>query len=316
MILMACLLASPLLCFGAGGNPSSPASREKETKKGADIIAKLRLLEQLTASAPDFKTYRALMNKLYPRLFIEAAALTDGDLKADLTTAVFLYDEALQRFHETAGARPLCADEARAVYADLCAQARGTSLTGLLWAKARLHTAWAAATVNDRRGLGDASTLAALAEMRRERAVDLMLAARVIEKLRAVEREVCAYPSLGEFEAHQKLALVSFEQLSKDVMEALPEIDRNLRALPRSPLFYALYHARNSYLDGLFWWRKTYRRGEMVVSASSFTEPDEMKSSKLDAGVVNYTIAVNWRKAIEHTREAVSLIEALRTAGD
>ena len=50
----------------------------------------------------------------------------------------------------------------------------------------------------------------------------------------------------------------------------------------------------------------------MVVNANSFTEPDEMKSSNVDASVVNYTVAINWRKAINHTREAMKIIEASR----
>jgi hypothetical protein len=36
-----------------------------------------------------------------------------------------------------------------------------------------------------------------------------------------------------------------------------------------------------------------------------------MKLSDREASVVNYTVVVNWRKAINHTREAASLIEAL-----
>jgi hypothetical protein len=311
-LLIALLFASPLASFGAQGNSSSPLFKEKEVKKGESIIAKLRLLEQLTAQSPDFKTYKAMMNKLSTDLFIKSSELADSDLKTDLTTAVFLYDEALQRFNEKDGLRVMCGGEARAIDAELCADARNNSLPKLLWAKARLHTARAVAAINFNRGVNDAATLVALEARRRAGANELLLAEKAVEMLQVLEHEVCAYSSLSEFEAHGSLALVSFERFSQDASEMLPKVDRILRSLPRSPLFHALYHARNSYLDGLFWWRKTYRQKEMVVNANSFTEPDEMKSSNVDASVVNYTVAINWRKAINHTREAMKIIEASR----
>ena len=312
MLLIVFLFASALASFGAQSNPLSPALKEKEIKKGLSIIAKLRLLEELTSAAPDVKTYRTLMNKLYPDLFIKASELAESDLKTDLTTAVFLYDEALQRYNESGKVEIICRDEARDVYALLCANEQNKAIHNLLWAKARLHTAWAVSIVNYNLGIKDTATISALEEMRGERANDVKLGEQVVGTLHNLEREVCAYTSLSEFEAHGSLAHVSFEQLSQDVMDALPKVDRILRSLPRSALFYALYHARNSYLDGLFWWQKTSRQKEMVVSVNSFTEADEMKSSKWDAGVVNYTVAINWRKAINHTREAANIIEAFR----
>jgi hypothetical protein len=312
-LLMALLFASSLICFGANANSVYLPLKEKELKKGESIISKLRSLEQLTAQSPDLKAYKALMNKLYPELFVAAAELAEGDLKTDLTTAVFLYDEALQRYNEVGAPALPCKDEVRSVYLKLCAGISGNTIRNFLQAKARLHTNWAAAIVNYSRGSKDAETIATMEEIKRERANDIKLGKRVLETLQALEQEVCSYTSLGEFEAHGSLARVSFEKLSQDAAAAIPEVDRILLSLPRGPLLSALYRARNSYVDGLFWWRKTYRQKEMVVSANSFTEPDQMKSSNMDPNVVNYTVAVNWRKAISHTREAAKIIEASQT---
>lgn len=315
MLFLPLLLTSSLLALGALPNAPSSSLKEKEVKKGEELIAKLRLLEEVTTKSPDLKTYRALMNKLSPKLFIKAAELAESDLKTDLTTAIFLYDEALQRYDEPERAETICRDEARAVYRKLCANEPEMTVHELLWAKARLHTSWATAIVNYNRGVKDDATIAFLQEMQAERANDLEFGEQAAKKLQALEQEVCAYISLGEFEAHGSLARVPFDQLSQDVANALPVVDRILRSLPRGPLFYALYHARNSYLDGLFWWRKTYRQKEMVVSVNSvnsFTETDEMKSTGIDPKVENYTVAINWRKAISHTREAVKIIEAAR----
>ena len=310
LLLLVCSLAG----FDAYGGTAQYALKEREIKKGEGVIAKLRRIEQLTTSAPDFDSYKRLIDKLYPTLFIEAADLGDNDLKTDLTTAVFLYDEALERFHDSDRAESNCKDEMRPVYAKLCADPQNDTTPKLLWAKARLHTRWAVAVVDYNRGIRDAATLAALEEMERERARDITLAERAVDALRALEQEVCSYSSLAEFQEKRALAKVPFERFSKDAQAALQKVDLVLNDLPRSPLFYSLYHARNSYSDGLFWWQKSYRQKEMVVNANHFNRPDELKTLNLDAGTVNYTVAINWRKAINHTRQAASIIESLKSA--
>lgn len=312
ILFLTLLLASSLATFSMGGDAPSPVLKEKEIKKGAELLAKLRLLEELTGNAPDFKTYLALMNKLSPNLFIKVSELAESDLKTDLVTAIFLYDEALQRYNEPERAGTVCLDEARVIYRKLCANTQNKAVHEMLWAKARLHISWAVAVINYNRGLRDDATIAALEEMQAERANDLEFGAQAVKTLQALEEEVCAYTSLREFEEHGSLARVSFNQFSHDVADALPVVDKSLRSLPRGPLFYALYRARNSYLDGLFWWRKTYRQKEMVVSVNSFTETDEMQSTRMDSSAVNYTVAINWRKAINHTREAAKIIEAAK----
>jgi hypothetical protein len=160
--------------------------------------------------------------------------------------------------------------------------------------------------------MGDVFTMATLEVIRSERQNDLTLARQALVTLQVLEKNVCAYSSLAEFEEQRALAHVSFERLNEDVSVMLQSVDRILLSLPRSPIFYPLYHARNSYADGLFRWKKTYRRSKLVVNVNAFSEPDETKSSDTDTS--NYTIVINWRNAIRHTREAAIIIEALKTS--
>jgi hypothetical protein len=244
-------------------------------------------------------------------LFVAAASLSSSDLKTDLTTALFLYDEAFREEFSSRRASIDCEAELRETYAQLCRENRGGTLSLYLQAKARLHARFAEATINNYRGVKDGATNAALEEMRRERLNDVRLAERAVKALKSLEGEVYDYTSLAEFEEHRRLSNVPFERFSEDVSEMLRRVDPVLLSLPRSPLFYTLYHARNLYADGLFRWRTTYRQTKMVVDVNSFNEPDEMKSRDLAPEASNYTVAINWRKAINHTREAARLIEAL-----
>ena len=293
---------------------SSPdlALREKDVKRGERIIAKLRALENPPSASANSHNQPIPFEKISGSLFAQVAALRASDLKTDLTTAVFLYEEATRAPFDSKGAPFDCESELREVYARLCRETKSDTLADFLRSKARLHLQWAEAAINDYRGIKDAATLATLAEMRQERRNDVWLAEQAVAALKSLESEVSDYASLAEFEEHRRLALVSFEQLAADVSEMRRRVDSILLSLPRSPLFYPLYHARNAYVDRLFWWQKTYRQKQMVVNVNSFTEPDEMKSSNLDGNAVNYTVVINWRKAIRHTREAVLMIEALK----
>ena len=298
--------------FQVYGKSSDLALREKDVARAESIIGKLRRLEQSRAESVDLRSQRKLFEKMYPGLFIQVAELRAGDLKTDLTTAIFLEEEAWRERFAPNSAELDCQGELREVYARLCIENKSGTVSDFLRTKARLHIRWAAALINDYRGIKDAATTATLAEMHGERLNDLRLAEQAVKALKSLEKKVCDYSSLADFEEHRALARVPFEQLSEDVSGMLRAVDRILLALPRSSVFYPLYHARNSYVDGLFWWQKTYRRSKLVVDINSFNEPDETQASHFDANAVNYTAVINWRKAIRHTREAVNLIEALK----
>jgi hypothetical protein len=304
---LAVLVCASLAAGGTevyGGGLNNSALREKDVRKGEEIVAQLRRLERLTAT--DLLGYRALAVELYPSLFVKVSELKESDLKTDLTTAVFLYDEAL---HESKDAPVDCAAELRGVYSRVCAEEKSDTTVKFLWAKARLHTDWADALIKSERGAKDAATSAALEEMRAERRNDLVLAERALAALKTLEQEVRVYSSLAEFqEQRAALAKVSFERLSEDAASSLGEVDKVLQSLPRGPLFYPLHHARNFYSDGLFWWRKTYRRKQAVVDVNSFGARDDAESLNLDPGAVDYTVSINWRNAAKRTRRAEQLV--------
>jgi hypothetical protein len=291
-----------------GGGLNNSALREKDVRRGEEVVAQLRRLERLTVT--DVRGYRALVEELSPSLFVKVSELKESDLKTDLTTAVFLYDEAL---HEPKDAPVDCAAELRGVYSRLCAEEKNGTTVKFLWAKARLHTDWADALIKSERGAKDAATSAALAEMRAERGNDLALAERALAVLKTLGQEVHVSSSLAEFQERAALAKVSFERLSEDAASVLGEVDRILQSLPRGPLFYPLYHARNFYSDGLFWWRKTYRRKQAVVDINSFGARDDAESLNMDPDAVDYTVSINWRNAAKRVRRAEQLIVAEKT---
>jgi hypothetical protein len=310
------VIALSFLCLAGldarAASSSDPALREKDIKRGERILATLRALDQSQPEAVAGQRQRRSARKISDELFVAAAGLDSSDLKTDLATALFLYDEAFSEEFNSRRTSIDCEAELRETYARLCRENQGGTLSLYLQAKARLHARFAAATINDYRGIKDDATNSALEEMRRERSNDLRLAERAVKALKSLEGEVYAYKSLADFEEHRRLSNVSFERFSEDVSEMLRRVDPVLLSLPRSPLFYTLYHARNLYADGLFWWRKTYRRTKLVVDVNSFNEPDEMKSRDPAPEASNYTVAISWRKAINHTREAARLIEAFK----
>ena len=314
LILIAFLTLSFFACLETYASAPSPTLREKDIARGESIVLKLRRLEQLTKESARSGRHRKLVARMYPGLFVEVADLRESDLRTDLTTAVFLYDDVLQSQIDSNNSAPDCESEPREIYARLCEENKGGTLQDFLVAKARLHTRWAEAVIDYHRGTGDVVTMATLQLIREERHHDLRLARQAVEALQALEKNLCNYASRAEFEEGRALARVSFERLSGDASGALASVDRILLSLPRGPLFYTLYHARASYANGLFWWQKAHRRGKLVVDAKAFNEPDGADSSKLNAGDVGYTIAINWRNAIKHTREAASIIESFKTS--
>lgn len=313
LVLAGVLFLASVTATTALGNSAASAFPEKEIKKGERIIAKLRRLEQFTSGAIDSRNYRTLVNKMYPALFVQVAELKESDLKTDLTTAVFFYEQAFREMGGPGKREFNCRDEGRSVYAKICVESRSDTASKLLLAKARLHTNWADALIKYQRGASDLATLKILEEVHGERRHDQALAEKAVAALKTLEENVCAYSSLAEFEEGGRLARVSFESLATKAASVLRSVDVILQSLPRGTLFYSLYNARNAYGDGLFWWRKTYRRKKLVVDVNALKGQDEVKQHNLDPEMTNYTVAINWREAVEQTRQAEAFLQTART---
>ncbi|MDT4954909.1 MAG: hypothetical protein QOJ02_3047 [Acidobacteriota bacterium] len=299
------LLAGESLCTATGRAPGA-----QELKKAEKVLAKLSELQ--TASA-DPDAYQRAVRKLYPNLFINVASLPEGDLKTDLSTAAFLYQQAhgIERGGEMAD----CVNEVRGLYRSLCLKRGNPTRAQLLLAKAQLHTNWAEALVRFYRGNTDALTVATISEIEKERSIDLKLAESAVAIIRTLDAEVNSYSSVGEFEEHNAVARVSFDKLSKDFEATGGTAQQLLSSLPRNQLYYHLQNALNSYSDGLFWWEKTHARREApaaVVSVNNWTEPAPEKPLGLDVEMINYTVVSNWRKARKHIATAWDEIERAR----
>ena len=304
-------LFSPFAQAVASRANQDSAPREKEINRAEKIVARLQKLEATTAGAEDFAAYKAVVEKLYPGLFEDVAALREGDLKTDLTTAVFLYETAYRAWPTLNASQADCDRELRDLYRQLCRDTRGGTRLRLVWAKARTHTRWAASIVHHARGQRDRETLQTISEMRAERQNDSALAANAVAALRAIEQDVRAYASLAEFAEGREVANVSFKQFSAKVSETFRTVDSILASLPRGRVRQQIENARNSYRDGLFWWRKTHQRGELTVSADALVEADPFEMERLDPVAVGYTVIINWRNASKYTTRAE---ESLRSS--
>lgn len=307
----ACLFAfTPPRASGATP-PRDPAPSASDLAKAELIITKLRRLAEATEAAQkDSRAYESVVKKLYPGLFAEVGELGEGDLKTDLATAVFLYESASRAPRDAVASGDACRDEVRDVYLRLCRENAEGGRASVLWAKARLHARWGEGALGHALGRRDSETLKAVSEMRAERAVDLALAARAVAALKGLEGDVNAYRSLAEYEEGRAVAAVSFERFSEKAADAFRTVDRLLASLPRGPARRLIHNARNSYRDGLFWWRKTQRRNSLTVSADALAEEDPLGAASIDATAADYTIVVNWRSALKYTAQAERLVRA------
>jgi len=308
------VLASVVIALSASAAVarSSTALCERDIRKAEKIIAKLHRLEEVMAPGADFDSYKAEIKGLYPSLFVDASGLHEGDLKTDLTTAVFLY-EAAYRARLGSGARgDDCADEIRGAYLKLCLETSAGDPSGLLRAKARLHARWGAAVVLYYRGARDPGTLRELSEMEAERKVDLALAERAVGLLRRLTGRL-GVSSSGE--ASDEMTWVNslpYEQLSAEGSEALSNVERILASLPRGRLRLLLHNAWSSCRDGLYWWGKTYLRERKTVPANELASPDPLKVIGLPTGIVRSNVLANWRNAFKYTLEAERAIGMLK----
>src|SRR5215212_9667195 len=177
-------LLSLLVFAGGGAARAAPEAKEskKDLKRAEAVLSKLRRLEGAAATAdPDafIKTAR----KLYPELFSKVAALREGGLKTELTTAVFLYESSLRASRRGGGAAD-CSRELRESYARLCLEERDGGRAAFLRAKALLHARRAQAELLYARGDRADVTLAAVSRIRAERDTDRALAADALQSLK------------------------------------------------------------------------------------------------------------------------------------
>jgi hypothetical protein len=300
MLVAACVLAS-LLDARAADAP--PALREKDVRRAEKVVAKLRRLDEAAAAGGDAKAYRALAAGFYPGLFVTVADMRESDLKTDLDTAVFLYAKVGRTWFNAEALAADCQRERQDIYRPLCLDLRGGTVRQLLLSKARLHASWAEAVVKDYGGRGDAETSRALAAMRAARAYDQVIAARVVEVLRPLEELLNISQTFADYQERRTLSRISFDKLEAEFTDALGIGSGLIASMPRGPAFYHLSSARDSYRDGLFWYRKTHPARRMLVSANAF-ERDPLREARLDADQVGYTVSVNWRAAVKYTRLA------------
>lgn len=304
LLLVACLFALALAARAEdmGGSLPSPSLREQDVRRAEKVLEKLRRLDE-AAARDDARGLREAAERLYPGLFVTVSDMRQSDLKTDLDTAVFLYEEAARTWLTRGGPAADCERERRDIYAALCLGLRGGARHQLLIAKARLHALWAEAEARSFRGESDVETLRALSAMRAARADDLLLAARVAETLKTLGELVDNFLTTDEAGGRPVVSRVAFDKSHERFAEALREAGAWLAAMPRSPAFYSLSRAWRGYREGLFWYQKLHHSTRLVVAAGGF-DRDPLKDLRLDAEQVNQTVVSNWQAAVKSTRAA------------
>lgn len=278
------------------------AIRDGDVRKAEKVLAKLRLLYD-AADADDADAYRALASKLYPGLFITVADMRRGDLSTDLTTAVFLAEELGRTWFAARAATPDCRSERPDIYVPLCLALRGGTVRQLLLAKSRLHARWAEAVLRNNSGATDAETARTLVEINAARANDALIAARIVETLRPLERLPRPSKAADDRSQRFKASSAGSDNPDAEFTQALLDAGVLLAWMPRSQTFFQLSGVRLAYADGLWWQSKAGQSGSLVVSANGF-QPDPLKDLRLDAEQVSAVAAANWRTAAKHTRLA------------
>jgi hypothetical protein len=286
----------------AAAPPASNVIRDADARRAEKVLSRLRLLHE-AADAGDANAYRALASKLYPGLFVAVAEMRPNDLSTDLSTAVFLSEELGRTWFAAGVSTADCRSERPDIYAPLCAALRGGTVRQLLLAKARLHARWAEAVLRDYKGEADAGTARALAEVKAARENDALIAARVIERLRPLER--LRSSSGTDAGRGQRFNTASRDSggLNPEFAEAARDAGALLAWMPRSQTFYRLSSARQAYADWLWWQSKASQSKSLVVSANGF-RPDPLEDLRLDADRVSTAAAANRKSAVKYARLA------------
>jgi hypothetical protein len=144
----------------------------------------------------------------------------------------------------------------------------------------------------------------------RDQPDEIALAARSMCALKRLEKDVLIYRSLGDFEAHGKLARVSYQAFRNDLNEVSSEVELMLSRLPQSKLKTELGNALASYRDGEFWWQQIEkpRVANGTASAASPSSSDTAFQSS-----VPYTVTIHWRQANRYLKRAAQLMNSRPT---
>src|ERR1700730_8928557 len=226
--LLTLLFLLPLCAYAQAANSRLSA---KQVAKAEQLVSELGQLDAFINSGPDGAQYKTRIRKLSDDFGRLAVSLPEGDVKTDMATAVYWYEQLALNLNDTPvseSAGPSGAafgdDERPGAYQKLCASTSG-SARDLLWAKARLHMNWArAGIVFQKTGKVDRP----LDDVAVERRIDQLLAVRIIESLKVLESEVIIYRSLGDFEANGKLARVPFAVFKEDLLRVSANVEHTL----------------------------------------------------------------------------------------
>jgi hypothetical protein len=248
------------------------------------------------------------------RAFQSAQGLPEGDLKVDLSTSARLYERAFARQlaprASDADSHASCADERPGAYRVLCAATSGRDMITLLLAKARRHAEWARAFVADGRGVGGARIASALAEMRAERVLDLVVARQALVALGELEAATNAPATLADYEEEKQIGKVSPAEFGGKLDAAAQTIKQSLAWLPESSLKNDIDNAWQSYRDAFWWWQRSDRPLVVHVAGNKFAEQNFAAMSHLPDTQLGYNAVANLRHAREYTRRAASLLDA------
>ena len=299
----ALLLAFACRSAVAAAPPVAHTLRAGDVRMAEKILSKLRLLHD-AAGADDAGAYRKLTSQLYPDLFVKVAGLRPGDLSTDLSTSVFLAEKLGRSWAAAGDVTADCRNERPDIYLPLCLGLRGGTARQLLLAKSRLHARWAEAVLRNNRGADDAETARALAEMTAARANDLLIAARVVETLKAIEEGLSLSMAGAARREGFNATAAGFDRSDVELADSLQVAEALLAWMPRSPTFYHLSEARLAYADGVSWHRKVRQSKSLVIPVARGFAPDPLKEIGLDAEQVAATVRANWMSAVKYTRLA------------
>jgi hypothetical protein len=316
------LLAVFLLAAASAAQKTPDANNIARAEKLFDEIAKIEAapgVNDLDARRDAGDGLRRA-EKIAARIESGAQALPATDLKIDLTAAAQNYRRAIRLTlaprEQSAQSAVACERERAGAYRRLCASMQTRDAATLALAKARLHVSWARAFVNDLRGARDAQTAAALAEMRAERVLDLVVARQALVALKELEALTNAPATLADFEDERKIGKVTPAEFGARLDAAARIVRQSLAWLPESELRSEIDNAAQSYADALWWWQRSDRPLVVRVSGGAFAEQNFAAMSRLPDTVLGYNAVINLRHARDYSRRAdVRLDAELSRAG-